>query len=97
MLRASGIGAPFPRPAKLPAGFKRLLVGRRCENWECELAYFDYEPFQVLGLFRKRAAANERSPLDRSCWIGTKGIREPNGFGFDFRAAMPEGRDNRSY
>ncbi len=91
------IGAPFPRPARLPAGFKGLLVGGRRENWECELAYIDHEPFQVAGLFCKPAAANECTPLNRLCWIGIEGIRQPDGFGFDFRFAMPEGRDNRTY
>ncbi len=36
----------FPRPARLPACFERLLIGGRRENRECELAYFSYKPFQ---------------------------------------------------
>jgi hypothetical protein len=81
----------------LPAGFKGLLVGGRRENWECELAYIDHEPFQVVGLFGKPAAANECTPLDRPRRISIEGIGEPNRFGFDSRAAMPEGGDARSY
>jgi hypothetical protein len=79
----------------LPAGFKGRLVRRRCENRECELAYFGDKPFQFTGLFDEVAPTNECPPLDRPCWISIEGIGEPNRFRFDLRAPISERGDNR--
>ena len=76
----------FPRPARLPAGFKGRLVRGHCENRECELAYFGDKLFQFTGLFDEVAPTNECPPLDRPCWISIEGIGEPNRFRFDLRA-----------
>ena len=35
-----------PRAAWLPVFFESMSRGSRRENWERELAYFTYEPFQ---------------------------------------------------
>ena len=90
----AGISAPFPRPARLPAGSKGLLGGGRRGKWQCELAHLDHELFQIVRLFGEPAPANECAPLDRPRWVFIEGVGEPNGFGLDARSPMPEGRDD---
>src|SRR3984957_7684876 len=85
----------FPRPAGHPIRVERLLVSRRHENRERELAYFGYKPFQFGGVFDEAAPTNKCPPLNRPCRISIEGIGEPNRFLFDVRAPMPEGGDNR--